>query len=68
MDNGYDKTIGRFRLRVESNDSGLNAQRVVLTNPVSCLTLTRMDAEELRDLHYITGRALASIELEKASG
>lgn len=64
-ENVYYKTIGRFRLSVEPNNSGLNRSRVVIHDSEMQDVKARFTVEELHDLHYVTGRAIAALELEQ---
>lgn len=62
-DKNFSKCIGVTRIEVEPNDSGLNEPRVKLTQQVGDRVVNmRFTDEELRDLHYMAGRAIASIE------
>lgn len=65
MSRDFSKCIGETRIEVETNDSGLNEPRIKLTRLVDTRAVNmRFTEEELRDLHYMTGRAIASIESE----
>jgi hypothetical protein len=61
----YSCPIGRFWLEVERNDSGKNESRVVLRSNLEGGVKARFTVEELHDLHYVAGRAIAAVELEQ---
>lgn len=61
----YLKTIGCFVLEIEPNTSGINETRVVLRDSLGRGVRARFTIEELHDLHYVTGRAIAAVEQEQ---
>lgn len=67
MSTEFSKCIGETRIVVETNDSGLDEPRVIkLTRIVGERVVNmRFTEEELRDVCYMTGRAIAHIEGER---
>ena len=59
----YQRLIGHMGLRIDSNMSGRN-MHCVLIEDIESGQKIRATVEELRDFHYITGRALEHVERE----
>lgn len=60
IDVPFRKSQGRLALEIEGNDSGMNNERCVIRSGERALLRTKV--EELRDLHYMIGRALHYID------